>query len=94
MQAKNKRAPTALERRWIEMLAAQPCAVCGDTGPVEVHEFEQGNWFAAVPLCAADHRGPAGWHGTRDRWSLHRMTAERAIGLAVRRNFERLERCQ
>ena len=26
-------------------MAALPCSVCGDTGPVEVHEPEQGLWF-------------------------------------------------
>lgn len=92
MRSKNKRAPTASERRWIVMLADQPCAVCGQSGPSEVHEFEQGNWWTSVPLCTACHRLQDGWHGTRQRWTLRRVTPYQAIGLAVRRNFEHMER--
>lgn len=92
MRSKNKKAPTRLEKRWIEMLTEQPCAVCGQHGPSEVHEWEQGNWMASVPLCTACHRGDSGWHGTRQRWALRRVTPYQAIGLAVRRNFEQMER--
>lgn len=89
MFSKNKKPPNQLEKRWIELLAEQPCVVCGDW-PVEVHEFTQGDWFTAAPLCPACHRGPDGWHGTRLRWTLRRADAFAAINKAVRRNFDKV----
>ena len=88
MQSKSKKPPNQLEKRWIELLAEQPCVVCGDW-PVEIHEAEQGDWFTSQPLCPACHRGPDGWHGTRQRWTLRRMDTLKAINKAVRRNFEK-----
>lgn len=79
MQSKNKAAPTAAERRRIEAVKALPCVVCEEPGPSEVHEPEQGLWFAAMPLCPACHRGPDGWHGTRRRWTLRRVNELQAI---------------
>jgi len=83
MKSKNKPAPTAAERRHIEKLAQLPCVVCDAPGPSEVHEPEQGLWFASMPLCPACHRGPDGWHGTRMRWKLRRMNELQAINKAV-----------
>lgn len=79
MHSKNKPAQTAAERRHVAKVAALPCSVCGDTGPVEVHEPEQGLWFASIPLCIPCHRGPDGWHGTRLRWKLRKVTELQAI---------------
>ncbi|MFA5386782.1 MAG: hypothetical protein WC322_00085 [Candidatus Paceibacterota bacterium] len=90
MRSKNKPAQTALEKRWVSLLAQQPCVVCGAYG-VEIHEFEQGAWFSSTPLCPACHRGPDGWHGTRQRWTLRRVDMVRAINLAVQRNFEAIK---
>jgi hypothetical protein len=85
MMSKNKAAPSAAERRHIERLAAMPCVICGSEEGSEVHEFEQGAWFAAVPCCPACHRGPEGWHGTRQRWTLRRMDPIKAIDETYRR---------
>lgn len=79
MRSKNKPAPTADEKRHIERIAALPCVVCGSEEGSEVHEPEQGLWFASMPLCAACHRGSDGWHGTRLRWTLRKMTELKAI---------------
>lgn len=87
MHSKNKRAQTAAERRYVSKLAEQPCVVCGAHG-VEIHEFEQGAWFASVPLCPQCHRGDHGWHGTRQRWAQHKMDMVRAINKAVEAAFE------
>lgn len=87
MQSKNKKPPTASERSYIERLAEQSCVVC-DFGPVEIHEFEQGAWFASVPLCVPCHRGPDGWHGTRQRWTLRKMDMLKAINKAVGKAWE------
>ena len=57
MQSKWKPAQTVSERAYVSKLAEQPCVVCGAEG-VEIHEFEQGAWHAAVPLCPPCHRGP------------------------------------
>lgn len=83
MKSKNKPAPTAAERRHIERVAALPCVVCEAAGPSEVHEPEQGLWFAAIALCQACHRGPDGWHGTRLRWRLRRINELQAINRTV-----------
>lgn len=87
MRSKNKPAQTALERRYVAKLAEQSCVVCGADG-VEIHEFEQGAWYAAVPLCPPCHRGPQGWHGTRLRWTLAKMDMLKAINTAVGRSFK------
>lgn len=79
MQSKNKPRPTVAETRRIERVAALDCAVCDTAGPSEVHEPEQGLWFASIPLCPACHRGPDGWHGTRRRWTLRRINELQAI---------------
>ena len=86
MRSKGKPAQTALEKRWVSLLAEQPCVVCGAHG-VEIHEWEQGHWFSAVPLCPDHHRGPHGWHGDRLAWTLARMDQDKAINLAVGRAF-------
>lgn len=85
MRTKNKPSQTASERNHVSRLAEQPCVVCGDTGPVEIHEPEQGMWFISLPLCPACHRGPQGWHGSRLRWSLHKMDERKAINETLRR---------
>jgi hypothetical protein len=82
MQSKNKRPQTAKERAHCAKLAQMPCVVCGDHG-VEIHEFEQGQWFTAVPLCPPCHRGNEGWHGTRLRWNLRKINMLQAINKTV-----------
>ena len=84
MHSKNKSDPSAAERRHIERVASQPCAVCDAPGPSEVHEPEQGLWFAAIALCPDCHRGPHGWHGTRQRWKLRRVSELQAINKTVK----------
>jgi hypothetical protein len=83
MRSKNKPAQTADERAHVQRIAALPCVVCGAEG-VEVHEPEQGLWFASMPLCPACHRGPEGWHGTRLRWKLRRVSELQAINETIR----------
>ena len=84
MRSKNKPAQTVKEKEWVRRIAALPCAVCGTYDESEVHEPEQGMWWISIPLCAACHRGPEGWHGTRLRWSLRKMTELKAINETVR----------
>lgn len=85
MQSKNKRAPTVAEREHIERVADLECVVCDEPGPSEVHEPEQGLWHIALPLCPRCHRGPDGWHGTRLRWRLRKMTELKAINKTIGR---------
>ena len=87
MRSKNKPAQTANEREWVSALAQQGCVICG-ASPVEIHEFDQGLWFTAVPLCPPCHRGPHGWHGTRQRWTLRKMDMVKSINTAVARAWE------
>lgn len=84
MKSKNKPAQTAQEKRHVEKLAALPCVVCGDTGPVEIHEPDQGAWLVSMPLCGPCHRGSDGWHGTRLRWKLRKMDELKAINETLR----------
>ena len=89
MQSRNKPKPTAAERRHIERIAAMNCAVCRADGPSEVHEPEQGLWYAAVPLCPSCHRDPkAGFHGERRAWKLRDMTIVEALAVTIRRLME------
>lgn len=89
MQSRGKARQTAAERDWVQRLADLPCVVCGAHG-VEIHEFEQGQWHTAVPLCPACHRGSQGWHGDRTRWTLRRMDMLKAINAAVAAVFARV----
>jgi hypothetical protein len=84
MQSKNKPKPTAAEAAHIARIAELPCIVCDAPGPSEVHEPEQGLWFASMPLCYACHRGPEGWHGTRLRWKLRRVSELSAINSTIK----------
>jgi hypothetical protein len=84
LQSKNKPAPNAAERRHIERLKELDCIICGG-GPVEIHEPEQGLWFAAMPLCAVCHRDPKrGWHGQRLNWKAVKYGELDAINATVR----------
>ncbi len=84
MKSPNKKAPTVAEKAHIERLADLPCVICG-AEPVEVHEPEQGLWFAAIPLCAVCHRDPKyGWHGQRMNWKARKMGELDAIAATVR----------
>jgi hypothetical protein len=84
MKSKNKKAQTPDEKEHARKIAALPCVVCGTYDGSEVHEPEQGMWFISIPLCPACHRGPEGWHGTRLRWSLRKMTELKAINETLR----------
>lgn len=85
MKSKNKPSQTASEKKHASRVAELPCIVCGDTGPVDVHEPVQGFWFISIPLCVPCHTGTQGWHGTRLRWSLRKMDEHRAINETLKR---------
>lgn len=85
MQTKNKKPQTAAERRHTAKVAQLACIVCEAPGPSQVHEPEQGMWFISVPLCPRCHTGPEGWHGTRLRWTLRKITELKAIDETHRR---------
>lgn len=85
MRSKNKPAQTVLEAAHAEEVAAVACVVCDAPPPSAVHEPEQGLWFASIALCWACHQGPQGWHGTRLRWTLRKMTELKAINETIRR---------
>lgn len=75
MQSKNKPVPTKAEREHIQRVQAMPCGVCEAPGPSEVHEIEQGLWFASIPLCPDCHRGSLlGLHGQRRAWKVRKIT--------------------
>lgn len=84
MRSKNKPKQTAAESAHAARVASMNCIVCDAPSPSEVHEPEQGMWFIAIPLCFECHRGKDGWHGTRLRWSLRKMTELKAINETAR----------
>lgn len=86
MQSKNKPSPSAAARRHIAALKDQPCAVCDEPVPVEIHEIKQGQWFTSVPLCTDCHRGPLlGIHGQKRAWSIRHMDELDALAKTVER---------
>lgn len=87
MHSKNKKTMTKQEREWVQRVAQLPCVVCGSEEGSEVHEPEQGAWFASIALCPACHRGTDGWHGTRRRWTLRRINEIQAINETVRKAY-------
>ncbi len=75
MQSKNKAPMTTIERKHVDAVKQMPCAVCGQSGPSDAHEIEQGKWFLSIPLCRDDHQGSKnGIHGERLRWKLNKKT--------------------
>lgn len=88
MMSKNKPAPTVAERAHIAKLKELPCIVCGG-GPVEIHEPEQGLWFASMPLCGVCHRDPKwGIPGRGLNWKARKWSEWDAINATVRMLME------
>lgn len=85
MQSKNKPKPTAAESRHIKRVAELQCSVCDQTGPSEVHEIRQGQWFTSIALCTDCHRGTAGWHGTKALWRVRKMDELDALNITIKR---------
>ena len=84
MFSKNKHRQNPQESEHAARVASLDCVVCGAPGPSEVHEPEQGLWFISIALCTECHRGSGGWHDTRLRWTLRKMTELRAINETLR----------
>lgn len=86
MQSKNKKPPTAAEKRHIERVKDLPCSVCETPGPSEVHEIKQGQWFTSVALCPDCHRGSLmGLHGQRRAWAIYRLDELDALAITIQR---------
>lgn len=86
MQSKNKKTPTAAEKRHIEKVKDLPCSVCSQAGPSEVHEIKQGQWFTSVALCPDCHRGSLmGLHGQRRAWAIYKMDEIDALAVTIER---------
>lgn len=89
MQSKNKKTPTAAERRHIARIKEMNCVVCGTHGPSECHEINQGQWFTSMPLCSDCHRGSInGIHGQRRMWSLLKMDELAALNATLEILFD------
>lgn len=62
---------TRAEKKHVDRVAAQPCAIC-DAHGVHVHHIREGqgmaqrasNWLT-IPLCPDCHLGPRGVHGDK-----------------------------
>lgn len=88
VQSKNKPKPTREESDYIAWVKDQPCIVCGQSGPSEAHEINQGQWFTSMPLCPSCHRdGHNGIHGRRHMWLVTRMDELSALNETIRLLF-------
>jgi hypothetical protein len=86
MQSKNKKPPTASEKRHIERIKQMACVICEASGPSECHEIQQGQWFTSMPLCPDCHRGSInGWHGQRRMWAIKKMDELDALNITIER---------
>jgi hypothetical protein len=86
MQSKNKKAPTAAERKHIANVKALPCSVCDAQGPSDCHEIKQGQWFTSIALCKDCHQGSHnGLHGRRHMWNVMKMDELDALAVTVER---------
>lgn len=88
MRSKNHKAISSDESEHIGRVKAMDCIVCGAPGPSEAHHPEQQLHYIVIPLCKPCHGGTGygeGWHGTRLRWSLRKMTELKAINETYRR---------
>ena len=91
MQSKNKKAPTVAESRHIDVLKLMPCSVCDESGPCDVHEVKQGQWFTSIPLCKSCHQGPLlGLHGQKRAWLQRKMAEVDALAVTIRRLVEKM----
>ncbi len=86
MQSKNKKTPTAKEKRHIERVKALACSVCDEPGPSDCHEIKQGQWFTSVALCQSCHTGSLmGLHGQRRAWAIHKKDELDALAVTIER---------
>lgn len=89
MMSKNKKQMTAAERRHVETIKSMPCAVCGQPGPCDAHEINQGEWFTSIPLCKDCHQGPHnGIHGQRRIWTVMKLDELGALNLTIKKLME------
>jgi len=85
MISKNKRPPTAVEKKHIESVKSLPCSVCGEFPPSECHEQKQGQWFTSVALCGDCHRGSTmGWHGQKRAFVIRKMDMLDALNETIK----------
>lgn len=76
---------TRAEREHVGRVKEMGCVVCGQAGPSEAHEIEQGLWFLSIPLCPDCHRGSFnGIHGQKRIWTVNRITELSALNETLR----------
>ena len=86
MNSKNKKPPTAEERRHIETIKGMACVVCDARPPSDCHEIAQGQWFSSIPLCRDCHMGSHnGIHGRKAIWHVKKWGEIDALAETVRR---------
>lgn len=84
---------SAAGKRHMARVAALPCVVCG-AQPVEVHHILEGrtpgrrssDWLV-LPVCPEHHRGTHGIHGTRQSWSMARVSEMHALADTLERVY-------
>jgi hypothetical protein len=87
--SKNKKPPTAAERRHIVKVKELPCSVCDEPGPSDAHEINQGQWFTSIALCKECHQSPVlGIHGLKRMWAIKKMDELGALNVTIKRLME------
>lgn len=90
MQSKNKKPPTAVEKRHIERIKEMACVICDAHGPSECHEIKQGQWFTSMPLCPDCHRGSLnGLHGQKRMWAVKKLDEIDALAITIERLLDK-----
>ena len=88
MQSKNKKPMTAAERDHVTRVKELDCVVCGESGPSDAHEIEQGLWYLACALCKDCHQGSFnGIHGQKRAWIVAKMDELKAANETNRRIY-------
>lgn len=84
---------TAGMRRYMGLVAEQPCCTCGATG-VQLHHVREGQGmaqrasnFLVVPLCPSCHTGSRGVHGDRSMMRLKKLTEMDMLAMTIERMF-------
>jgi len=92
MQSKNKKPPTASEKKHIQRVKEMPCIICNASSPSDCHEIKQGQWFTSIPLCRDCHMGSHnGIHGRKAIWNVKRLDETDALALTIEKIITALE---
>lgn len=98
----SKKAKTATERDYHELIARMPCALFSHLGEPQpsgttVHHIRAGQGlsqraghFLVLPLCHEAHQGPGGIHGDRSLWRIAKVDELDLLDKTIEQVFRKL----